>query len=150
MIGGVTMGDYMDSMYRGYVCFPFIHDSFLPSLSSSEVRWKSRRRRRSRDAIPYILQRRFKRGFQVCAESRWIYPIWLVQIVSIRTGTVNRITPYRRPSFLLEIDPVLRLQMTKVTELLSLVWVPLISTVINNCGCTLRKTSSSVSPWQTN
>ena len=101
-------------------------------------------------------QKRFKRGFQVCAESRWIYPIWLVQIVSIRTGTVNRITPYRRPSFLLEIDPVLRLQMTKVTELLSLVWVPLISTVINNCGCTLRTTSSnhlhtsSVSPWQTN
>ena len=67
------------------------------------------------------------------------------------------------PSIFSEIDPALRLQMSKVTELLrqfviskSLVWVHLVSTVINNCGCTLRKTSSnhlhtsSVSPWQTN
>ena len=32
------------------------------------------------------------------------------------TGTVNRITPYRRPSVFFENDPVLRLQMSKVTE----------------------------------
>ena len=45
------MRDYMDSMYRGHVCFTFIHDFFLPSFSSSEVKWRSRRRRRM-DAIP--------------------------------------------------------------------------------------------------